>query len=164
MVNMFDEARSIATMLKARSMTQSDIAKMLGVSQPYIANKLRLLSYSDECKSLICKYGLSERHARAILRLSDEGARIGAIERVHNGGYTVYECEGLVDMLRNEEMPKTVASAVPPKRLEVFFDAIDEGVRVLRGLGYKIVKKTSYHEGQTYVTISLDERLEHGNF
>lgn len=164
MVNMFDEARSIATMLRARSMTQSDIAEKLGVSQPYIANKLRLLSFSEECERLILEYGLTERHARAILRLRGEKQRRDAIERVHERGYTVYECEGLVDMLKAEDTPKEIEAASAPKRLEVFMAAIDDGVRTLKGLGYNIEKRTSYHAGRTYVTISLNEETEHKNF
>ena len=160
---MFDEARSISTMLKARGMTQEAIAKMLGVSQPYIANKLRLLSYSEGCEELITKYGLSERHARSILRLGSEEERLYAIERVHERGYTVYECEGMVDMLRDERLPERLEAEVGPKRLSVFMDAVDGGIRTLRGLGYRIKKTTNYSEGRTLITITLDEKLEYAN-
>ena len=163
MINMFDEARSISTMLKARGMTQSNIAKMLGVSQPYIANKLRLLGFSAECQRLITEYGLSERHARAILRITGEEKRIDTITRIHEGGYTVHECEGLVDSICEKDIPRTIAEASPAKRLNSFFSTLDQSVLTLRSLGYKITKRTSYPQGRTLITITLDERLEYKN-
>ncbi len=163
-MNMFDEARSISTMLKMRKMTQGQIAKMLGVSQPYIANKLRLLSYSAECESKITEYGLSERHARAILRLSGEELRATAIEKVHSRGFTVSECEGLVDMLREGEKAKMLEHESAPLRLRKFTENLDESVRNLRALGYEIEKTTSYISGRTFITISVDEHREFDNF
>ena len=163
-MNMFDEARSIFTMIKMRSMTQNEIAKMLGVSQPYIANKLRLLSYSPECERKITEYDLTERHARAILRLSEESERLGAIELTHSKNMSVYECEGLVDMLHEAELPRILEHQRPAVRLGYFFESIDSSVRSLRGLGYKISKTTSYHGGRTYITFCLDEKPEYNNF
>ena len=52
-VNMFEQARSVKGMMEMCGMTQSDMAKKLGVSQSYIANKLRLLSLSDEARQLL---------------------------------------------------------------------------------------------------------------
>lgn len=163
-MNMFDEARSILTMLKMRSMTQSEIAEKLGVSQPYIANKLRLLSYSPICEELIVRYGLSERHARAILRLREEKQRKEAIERTHERHFTVAECEGLVDMMREEDIPRAIEEELPARRLAKFLSGLDESVRTLCALGYNINKKMSYYEGRTYVTLYIDESRKHDNF
>lgn len=163
-MNMFDEARSISTMLKMRSMTQRELAYMLGVSQPYIANKLRLLTFSTECEKKIVEYALSERHARAILRLRDEGTRLSVIDTVHNRSMNVCECEGLVDMMHETELPRILKHQHPAARLGAFFESIDNSVRSLRGLGYKIKKSTSYHGGRTYITFCLDEHREYDNF
>ena len=163
-MNMFDEARSISVMLKMRSMTQIEIAKKLGVSQPYIANKLRLLSYSPECERKITDYALSERHARAILRLREDELRLKAIETVKERGLTVYECEGLVDMLREEELPSLLKHQEPSFRLGRFIEAIDESVLALRGLGFDISRRTSYHGGRTYITLCVDENKKYRNF
>ena len=163
-MNMFDEARSIFTMIKMRSMTQNEIAQMLGVSQSYIANKLRLLSYSPECERKITEYKLTERHARSILRLCGEEERLEAIELAHSKNMSVYECEGLVDMLHEAELPRILEHQHPTARLGAFFESIDSSVRSLRGLGYKISKTTSYHGGRTYITFCLDEHREYDNF
>ena len=68
-MNMFEEAKAIESMLAARGITQATLASILGVSQPYIANKLRLLHFPDNIREMIVSAGLSERHARTLLRL-----------------------------------------------------------------------------------------------
>ena len=74
-MNMFEEASALEGTIKMCKLTQSDIAKKLGVSQSYIANKLRLLSFSESMKAEILSSGLTERHARAVLRLKGEELR-----------------------------------------------------------------------------------------
>ncbi len=86
-------------MLGLGKMTQAKVAEILGVSQPYVANKLRLLTYSTEEREKILTYGLSERHARTILRLADKAARLDAIERAHAARMNVARCEIMVDTM-----------------------------------------------------------------
>ena len=69
-LNMFEEAAAIASLLKLSEMTQDQCARRLSVSQSYIANKLRLLRLSEDEKGLILENGLTERHGRALLRLT----------------------------------------------------------------------------------------------
>ena len=101
-MNMFEEAASIRAMMALRDMTQSKIAKALGVSQPYVANKLRLLEYTDEERAKILEYGLTERHARTILRLRSASDRLIAIEKCHAGHMNVSRCEITVDSILDE--------------------------------------------------------------
>lgn len=103
-MNMFEEAASIRAMMALRDMTQSKIAKALGVSQPYVANKLRLLEYTDEERAKILEYGLTERHARTILRLSAPNDRLIAIEKCHTMKMNVSRCEITVDSILDERL------------------------------------------------------------
>ena len=70
-MNMFEEARTISGMIQMLGMTQSEVAKKLGTSQSYVGNKVRLLNLSEGIQKKILDLGLSERHARALLRLDD---------------------------------------------------------------------------------------------
>ena len=163
-MNIFDQAQSISTMMSMRGATQGQIAKMLGVSQPYIANKLRLLSYSDTCRKKIIEYGLSERHARAILKLKEESARLDTIDAVHERRLTVSECEGLVDMLHETDLAHYARCDPPTKRLDKFVENLELYVRNLRSLGFDISKKTSYIGGVMYITLSVSGKHIHDNF
>ena len=100
-MNMFEEARSIAGMMQMRDMTQEKLGEILGVSQSYVANKLRLLRFDEKTQNNILKSGLSERHARALLRLP-EGEWGSAIDKIREGKMSVMESEILVDCTLEE--------------------------------------------------------------
>ena len=68
-MDMFDEAKAIRSTMELCHLTQGELARQLGVSQSYVANKLRLLKFSQKMTEKIRSSGISERHARALLRL-----------------------------------------------------------------------------------------------
>ena len=74
-----EEAAAISRLITTYGMSQEEAARRLGRSQPAVANKLRLLRLSGECGELLRKYELTERHARALLRLEEEDARLSAL-------------------------------------------------------------------------------------
>ena len=78
-LNIFEQASAISSLINIYHITQDEAAEKLSVSQSYVANKLRLLRFTDEERSLIIEHSLTERHARALLRLRDDGARLSAL-------------------------------------------------------------------------------------
>ena len=96
-MDMFDEAQALCGMIQMLGLTQDEVAKRLGVSQSYIANKLRLLKLSPEVRERIRQGELSERHARALLRLSDERDILFLIDKIREDRLTVQSTEELVD-------------------------------------------------------------------
>ena len=64
-----EEAQAIARLIAQYGLSQEEAARRLGRSQSAVANKLRLLRLSEGCAALLRQYGLTERHARAVLRL-----------------------------------------------------------------------------------------------
>ncbi len=84
-----EEAEAIAAFLRRTGMTQEAVAAQLGMSPSALANKLRLLRLSPACRALLVEHGLTERHARALLRLEDEGERLTALRKAASGGWNV---------------------------------------------------------------------------
>ena len=80
-LGMFEEARGISRLIRRYGLTQQEAAVKLGKTQSTIANKLRLLRLTYEEQEWIENAGLSERHARALLKLGDEGARREALSK-----------------------------------------------------------------------------------
>ena len=156
-MNMFEEARAMAGTLKLCGLTQEALASQMGVSQSYIANKLRLLGFSPEAEEMIIKSGISERHARAILRLSDDGARRNMITRVAERGLTVRECEALIDAEGSFDAPKRETSECPPLAVMRFRDTISRGIAHLGSLGVSAKVGVSYFGKKTYLTICIEE-------
>ena len=77
----FDAARGIREVIRLWNCTQAEAARRLGLSQPALANKLRLLTLTTAQQQLCTAAGLTERHARAVLRLP-ESRRTAALEKM----------------------------------------------------------------------------------
>ena len=96
-MDMFEEAQALCGMIQMLGLTQDEVARKLGVSQSYIANKLRLLKFSSRVREKIREGNLSERHARALLRLSCEEDILFLIEKIREDALTVQSTEEIVE-------------------------------------------------------------------
>ncbi len=87
-----EEAQSYKKLLDKGS-TQDDVAKKLGISQSAVANKLRLLSLTDEAQEALLNGRISERHARSLLRITDPSMQINLLNRIINEKLTVRQTD-----------------------------------------------------------------------
>ena len=156
-MNMFDEARSLRGMIEMCGMTQSELARKLGVSQSYIANKLRLLKFDGDMQKRIADSHLTERHARALLRLEDKLTLRGAFEKISRDSLTVAETEALVDFLHDGTAPKRIGAAEAHSRINTFKDTLKSSLDNLVRLGVDARQSTDYYGTKTYITICIDE-------
>ncbi len=81
-LSFFEEAMAIKNIMQKTGITQNEAAKLISKTQPAVANKLRLLKIAPEHQRLIEENGLSERHARALLRLEENELRDKALRLV----------------------------------------------------------------------------------
>ena len=84
-----EEASAIARLLRRYGLSQQQAAEKLGRSQSAVANKLRLLRLEEPVVDALHRYGLTERHARALLRLEDGEQRLAAAEYMGKRGMNV---------------------------------------------------------------------------
>lgn len=96
-LSFFDEATAIERLITYYGMTQEDAASKLGKAQSTIANKLRLLRLTEEERELIVKYGLTERHARALLKLASPTDRLVVLEKIVKDNLNVERTEKLIE-------------------------------------------------------------------
>ena len=94
-----EEARGISRLMGDWSMSQEQVARMLGKSQSAIANKLRLLRHSDAVLNALRDNGLTERHGRALLKLGQEETKLAAIEEIIRRGMSVAMTEKYIQEL-----------------------------------------------------------------
>ena len=156
-MNMFEEAQALHGTIKMCALTQGQIAKRLGVSQSYIANKLRLLSYSDEAERFIVDNKISERHARAVLRLSDEEGRLNMLKKIKERSLTVRECEAMVDILVDRESPRIIENTKPPERIAAFLVTLKNSISLLRSFGVEITDTRGYYGDKMYITLCISD-------
>lgn len=106
-LNMFEYARALEQMLEKYNMTQEALAERMSTSQSNVANKLRLLKFEPDEERMIIENSLSERHARALLRISDAEARKSAAEHIISHNLNVRQAESYIDrVLIPEKMVK----------------------------------------------------------
>lgn len=156
-MNMFEEAASINGMMKMMGLTQLEMAKKLGVSQSYVANKIRLMKHTEEHKKKILELGLSERHARALLRLEDEGIRDIALRKIGERGFNVAETEALIDLLYEQEAPKRIGKADRLCAVTSFRESIKGSLQRLSALGVDVKERSYYFQDKLYITIAIEE-------
>lgn len=156
-MDMFDEARAMSGTLELCKLTQDELAQQMGVSQSYVANKLRLLNLSERVKEKIRKGSVSERHARTILRLSDEDKQIEILDKVIDRGLTVRECEALVDFAVEVKTPELIGTAEKHERIDTFTRMVKRSVDTLTSLGIDASMRQSYYGNKTYVTVCIAE-------
>ena len=101
-LTVFEEAQGINRLIAEYGMSQSEAAARLGIAQSTLSNKLRLLRLNDGIKERIISARLTERHARALLRLPEE-MRAGALDRIIAEGMTLTQAEEYIFSLLNPE-------------------------------------------------------------
>lgn len=134
-LNMFELAFGLRNLLEQHGLTQEELAKRMGMSQSAIANKIRLLRLSRDEQRLILECGLSERHARALLRLETSEDRIETVERIVERSLTAEETDEYVDFLLFD--PEDT-SHVGKDRLFEEFSADRSARSIISGLKRKI--------------------------
>ena len=147
-LNLFESAAAISSLLELTGMTQEQCARRLGVSQSYVANKLRLLRLTEEEQRIILENGLTERHSRALLRIEDPEDRRTVLRAMIERKMNVATAEEYVESLlcaesRAEELRRSADRSDVRRRLIVrdtrqFLGSIDRAVDVIRKSGIPV--------------------------
>lgn len=139
-LHFLEESEGYAQLINDFDLTQEELAKIVGKNQSTIANKLRILKLPDNVKHLLANSNLTERHARALLKLPDPLLQSDAAKEFSEKKLNVKEAELLVDeQLKKIASPKDIKQqrkiirAV--RNLKIFLNTIKEAVNVIRNAG-----------------------------
>lgn len=103
-LHFIEEAEAYYCLMMEHGITQDDLAYRLGKSQSTIANKIRLLKLPPLVKRIISDNGLSERHARALLKISDEQLQLRTLRTVCGKRLNVSKTEQLVSKILEKKL------------------------------------------------------------
>lgn len=103
-----EEAKAYQTLMETYSIPQQELARKLGKNQSTISNKIRILNLPEDIQHLLVEHRLTERHARALLKLDDDEMRRQVIEKVIRHQFNVRQTEKLVEecLVRREKLER----------------------------------------------------------
>lgn len=147
-LSFFDEASAIEKLITYYGMTQEDAAAKLGKAQSTIANKLRLLRLTADEREVIMKYNLTERHARALLRLAAPAERLAVLERVVKQNLNVEKTEAAVEEVIGK---KKVQNSYKKRskvfqNVRIFVNTITKAVETMQAVGIAAESQKIQHE------------------
>lgn len=153
----FDAARGIREVIRLWNCTQAEAARRLGLSQPALANKLRLLTLTTAQQQLCTAAGLTERHARAVLRLP-ESRRTAALEKIARDKLSVREADRLVDAMlaAPKDTPGPCRSTVPMVGdVRLFVNTLQHAVDLMTQRGIPAVTSCEQADGFLEYTVRI---------
>lgn len=155
----FEEARGISKLIRRFGLTQEEAARKLGKSQSTIANKLRLLKLTYEEQEWILNAGLTERHARALLRIDDKDVRREALSKIISDKLNTQQTDSLVGiMLKTLEQPvirQKGISKVVIKDVRIFVNTINKAIDTMRLAGIDAQSNKTDNESFIEYTIRI---------
>lgn len=159
-LNYFEEAEGFRRLLQDFDLTQEEIAKRVGKSQSTIANKLRLLKLDPEVKENISPEIITERHARALLKLPSAAMQIEALKEIYEKELNVRETDLLVDQLliskadiKQREPGKKIVRIF--KDMRIYINTIKQAVSAIEAAGLNVEMTETNHEDYIEVVIQI---------
>ena len=145
-----EEAWGISHLMSAYSLSQEQVARLLGKSQSAVANKLRLLRHSPEVLEALREAGLTERHGRALLKLTEEGEKLAAITVISRLDMTVARTEKYVEELLSQREPKARKANVG-----AFLNNLTQSLARIQSCGVGAVSERKETEDMIVLTITI---------
>lgn len=155
-LDFIEEAAGIARLMQEFHLSQQEAARRLGKSQSAVANKLRLLRLPPAVLDRLRQAGLSERHARALLRLPDEHMQLRTLERAAAGGWTVARTEQYIDTLLSAA-PKEKRALAPfhLRDARVLLNSVRHQLDLARSAGIPAGTEQTETEREIVLTIRI---------
>ena len=147
-LNFFEEAESVFKLMTVYNMSQQEISNKLGRSQSSLSNKLRLLNLSPEIRSVIIQNSLTERHARALLRIKNDVERFKVLLYIIEKKLNVSETDRYIDSLLSPADIKPKPKFKKLKDIKIFINTINHAVDTMRKAGITAV--STEHETSEY--------------
>lgn len=162
-LNYFEEAEGYARLMQEFHITQEEVAKKMGKSQPTIANKLRLLHLSEKVRQEISVDVITERHVRSLLKLKNETLQLEALNRIYKNNLNVRQTDDLVEnMLITEEKniraqkKKKMVKAI--KDMKIFVNTIRGTVKTIQEAGLPAEVTETENDDYLEVVIRLPKK------
>ena len=158
-LDFIEEALGLSRLIRMFGLSQEEAARRIGKSQSAVANKLRLLKLPEDVLEGLRSSGLTERHGRALLRLTDPNAQRMALAYIAANSLTVAAAEEYIEALLSA--PEEAAERSGPKRtmilkdVRVFLNSLNRSLELMKQGGIAAGVKREETEESLILTISI---------
>lgn len=164
-LNYFEEASAYSVLINVFGMTQEELAKKIGKSQSAIANKLRLLKLPEQLRNLISPDVISERHARALLKLDNVDMQKEILQQIYHKELTVKETEELVEKISKNDVCREIKGkqngqsvSMIIRDARIFINTIKETVKRAKQTGIDIWLYENDREDEHEIVIRINKK------
>lgn len=157
-----EEAEGLARLMRLYGLSQEQAAQRVGKSQSAVANKLRLLRHSPQVLAMLRENQLSERHARALLRLPEEEDRLAVLQTVIRQQLNVAKTEAYIDAYlakkNAQDPPKRGIRKLIVRDVRLFLNSVNHSLELVRSAGIQAETKQEETDREIVLTIRLPKR------
>ena len=160
-LNPMEEAEGYHVLMEEYGLTQEQAAARVGKSQSAVANKLRLLRHSPQVLAELRENGLSERHARALLRLETEEERLEVLHTIVKQQLNVAKTEAYIEVYlekKRTQEPKRGLRKLIVRDVRLFLNSVNHSLELVRGAGIDAQAKQEETDTEIVLTIRLPKR------
>lgn len=153
-LNPFEQAQGLRDVMVLWDCTQAEAAKRLGMAQPTLANKLRLLQLTPDQRQFVLDNQLTERHARAVLRLP-ENRRSEALIYIGKHHLNARATDIYIDQLLNAAARKAPRRLPMVRDVRIFVNTIDHAIRLMTDNGVPATAHREEKDGYIEYTVRI---------
>lgn len=151
-----EEARAYMRLMKLNQLTQTQLARELGKSQAFVANKLRLLKLADAVQRALLARKITERHGRCLVALSAE-QQVKILNQIERNHLTVAQTEAIVKKMTQPKKParKKKQTKGAAGNVQVVYNTLQKSLDLIEQSGVKLETKKEHHNGFERLIIDI---------
>ena len=154
-LDFLEEAMALDRLIHTYDLSQDEAARRIGKSQSAVANKLRLLKLSPRLLDRLRQNGLTERHARALLRLETEEQQWEVLEYVIDHHLTVAQTEAYIEARLTPPPPRKKKPTFILKDVRLFLNTVTKGLSMMKDAGVNAEYGRQETEDAILLTIKI---------
>ena len=154
-LHFLEEAEGYEQLMEQFHLTQEAMAARVGKKQSTIANKLRLLRLSPAVRKVLVDAGLSERHARALLKLDDDTKRLEVLEVAVAKNYSVRQTEEYINKLLEDNQQEKRRRMVIVNDVRIYLNSIKQVVNAIKDVGIPVNMEQTVEGDEVIVSVRI---------
>ncbi|MFC3041048.1 nucleoid occlusion protein [Virgibacillus xinjiangensis] len=160
-LTVIEEAMAYAKLLELHSLTQEALAQRLGKNQSTVANKLRLLKLPEEVQQALMNKAITERHARALIKLGDQEKQLILLQEIIDHELNVKQTEERISKMsqpKEEKKPKKTKLKGFNKDVRIAMNTIRQSLNMVSDTGVDVESAEEELDDYYQITIKIPKK------